>query len=69
MKRDGVLTVLQILTTARENVEEVKRIVDAEALQVGDRNVIDHAIATITGEMDMLTQTLRGILEDPTKNE
>jgi hypothetical protein len=68
MKRDVVMTVLQVLATARQNVDEAKRIVDEEALQVGDRNIIDHAMATITSEMDILAQTLRDILEDPTKN-
>jgi hypothetical protein len=68
MKRDAVMMVLQIVATARQNVEEAKRFVDEEALQVGDRNIIDHAIATITSEMDILAQTLRDMLEDPTKN-
>ena len=69
MKRDVVMAVLQTVATARQNVEETKRIVDEEALQVGDRNIIDHAIATIIGEMDVLAQTLKDMLEDVTKNE
>jgi hypothetical protein len=69
MKRDAILTVLQIVATVRQNGEEMKKIVDDEALQVGDRNVVDHAIATLTNEIEMLSRTFRDMLEDPTKSE
>ena len=69
MKQDRVMVVLQVIAAARQNIEEAKRIVDDEALQVGDRNIIDHAIATITSEVDMLTRTFGDMLEDPTKRE
>lgn len=63
------MTVLQVISAARQNIEEGKRIVDEDALQVGDRNIIDHAIATITSELEMLSRTFREMLEDPTKRE
>lgn len=61
------MVVLELITSARQNIDEAKRIVDEETLQVGDRNIIDHAIATLTSEVDMLSRTFREILEDPTK--
>lgn len=69
MKRDAIMTVIQIVAAASQNTDEMKKIVDDEALQVGDRNIVDHAIATIASEIEMLSRTFRDILDDPTKSE
>lgn len=63
------MTVIQIVAAASQNTDEMKKIVDDEALQVGDRNIVDHAIATIASEIEMLSRTFRDILDDPTKSE
>jgi hypothetical protein len=69
MKRDAIETMLQLVATARQNADEMARIVSDEALQVGDRNVIEHALATIASEVEMLSRTFKDMVEDPTKNE
>lgn len=69
MKRDTVTTALQVVANARQSIEELRAIVDGEALRVSDRHLIDQAISTIAGEMEALTQTLGQMLEDPTKSE
>lgn len=60
---------LQLIATARRNIEETTKIVDEEALQVGDRNVLAQSIATIASELDVLARTFRDMLDDPTKSE
>lgn len=69
MKRDAIEKMLQLVATTQRNADEMARIVGDEALQVGDRNVIDHAIATIANEVAMLSRTFKDMVEDPTKNE
>lgn len=68
MNRDTILALLQLVETIWLNVEEAKRTVDGDALQVSDRHIIDHSIATIMSEVAVLARTFAGMLEDPTKN-
>ena len=68
MKRETVMQVLDLVKVMREGADELRRIVDAEALQVGDRNVIDHSVATISSEVEVLRQTLSDMLVDHTKS-
>lgn len=69
MTREKVTGVLQIVEIAQQSIEEVRRIVDEEALQVGDRNILDHSIATITSELEIVRRTFGDMLEDPTKSQ
>lgn len=55
------------LPDARQNVDEMKRIIDAEALQAGERNIVGHAVATMTAEIVALSTALRVMLENPAK--
>ncbi|MEO8381769.1 MAG: hypothetical protein ABI779_19055 [Acidobacteriota bacterium] len=69
MKRETVTAVLQRLRAIRANVDETRKIIDEEGLQVGDRNIIDHALATVISEVDVLSRTLGDMLADPSKIE
>jgi len=69
MKRETVLAVLQLVSSMRESVEEAGHIVDEEALQVGDRNIIDHSLNTIGDEIEVLSRTFSDMLADPSRIE
>ena len=62
------MQVLDVVRVMREGAEGLRRIVDAEALQVSDRNIIDHSVATISSEVEVLRRTLSDMLDDPTKS-
>ena len=67
MERETVIALLQLVGRMCHDLDDVRRIIDAEALQVGDRNMIDHALTTITGEVEVLSRTLSDMLTDPSK--
>ena len=69
MQRKTVTAILQSVGAIRRSVDEVRRRLDVEALQVGDRSMIERALDTINGEFDVLERTFSDMLADPTKVE
>jgi hypothetical protein len=69
MKRETVMAALQLVGAMRGSLEETHRLVDAEALQVGDRNLIDGSLTTIENEIRVLSRTFEDMLNDETKIE
>lgn len=69
MKRESVERMLQLLAFMRTKLDELRQIADEEALQVGDRNLIDRQISAIGDEVEVLLRTLSDMLDDPTKFE
>ena len=67
MKRETTVAVLQLVGTIREDLREVRTIVDHESLHVGDRNMIEHTLIAISTEIEALFQTLSDLLNDPTR--
>ena len=69
MQRATIMAILRSVSTIRHDVEVVRRKLDDEALQVGDRVMIDRTLHTIGSEFEVLDRTLSEMLTDPTKVE
>lgn len=67
MRRDSATTLLQLAAAIREELGQIRQIVDAEALQVGDRHLLEHSIDAIGDDLDALSEAVSAILTDPTK--
>jgi hypothetical protein len=69
MKRDTVMSVLQLVSATRATAGEALEVVRTDALQVGDRNVLEHALSSIGSELDTVAATLADMLLDPSRVE
>lgn len=69
MKRDTVMGVLQLVSATRATADEALRVVRADALQVGDRNILENALSSIGSELNTVSATLADMLLDPSRVE
>lgn len=69
VRRESVLSLLQIVAAIRQQTNECRTLVDSEALQVSDRHAIERSLDTIGKELDALAAMTGSLLNDPTKTE
>ena len=69
MRRETAVAALRLVGSLRGHVEETRRLVDEEALQVGDRNLIDQTLTTIAGEIEVLARAFADMLADGSRIE
>ena len=69
MRPEAATTILQLTIAIREELREIRQVVDAEALQVSDRHLVEHSLAAIDDELDAMSEAVSAILGDPTKKE
>ena len=62
-----MIAVLQLVGSMRETLDDVRQIVDEEALPVSDRNMVDRALTIVAAEIEVVSRTLSDMLTDPTK--
>lgn len=69
MRRETALALLEKASQVSDAVKEIRQVIDSEALQVGDRSMIEHSLSIVATEVEALASTLGGIIKDPTKTE
>lgn len=69
MNRENIQKMRELLESVRSAIDAVRHIVDEEALQVGDRNMMEREINVVRKGVDKLLHESAAMLADPTRIE